>query len=131
MRRTTWYVCPRCGDMYTHPCRCAGCGSRVERSKPVSDADIKHITRLREDICDATAEIGELKASGQWHMTPARAEALGQAIERAMDQLRQAEKALKADYGLAYDDEMPFRAEPVTTAVRMLEEVGRWTMNRR
>ncbi len=23
------YVCPRCGDVYSYKCRCAGCGSKT------------------------------------------------------------------------------------------------------
>ena len=79
--------------------------------------EIAHITRLRERIEDAQDRIEALEARGQYHMTREQAEALDMELDDARFEMARAERALLDDYGLTYDDGVPWRPEPVRSVV--------------
>ena len=76
--------------------------------------DLRHIATLRELIEDATARIGELEASGRYHMTARRGDALEDELNDARWELHRAETALLDDYGLTYEAAGEIRPEKIT-----------------
>jgi hypothetical protein len=96
----------------------------------MTNLDIAHITRLRERIEDAQDRIEALEARGQYHMTREQAEALDRDLDDARFDLALAERVLLDDYGLTYQDGVPWRPEPIKTVVnyevvqRFLEGAG-------